>query len=92
MMKTTTMSNTSGNDYASFFNRYALAITGIEDRRYWNCIPTEESRTLEGFVLLGTISYGCLQLWSQIREMTQESCLVYDAYQVPSAKVIICCI
>lgn len=23
---------------------YGLAITGIDDRRYWNRIPTEESR------------------------------------------------
>lgn len=27
----------------------ALAITGIDDRRYWNYIPTEESRY--GFLL-----------------------------------------
>lgn len=24
----------------------AMAITGIEDRRYWNWIPTEESRSV----------------------------------------------
>lgn len=35
----------------------AMSITGIEDRRYWNWIPTEESR----FVLE---SYWCYKLYS----------------------------
>lgn len=29
-----------------------MAITGIEDRRYWNWLPTDESRLVSIFVFL----------------------------------------
>ncbi|KAI3829821.1 hypothetical protein L1987_03949 [Smallanthus sonchifolius] len=39
----------------ALFEVLALLIIGIEDRRYWNCIPTEESRLLAARAkILGT--------------------------------------
>ena len=34
-----------------------MAITGIDDRRYWNWIPTEESRLASEILVLAALVY-----------------------------------
>lgn len=57
----------------------AMAITGIEDRRYWNWIPTEESRLL----VIALSGFQACHIYNLLQQLNANMCFTYsDMYYI----------
>ena len=55
----------------------AMSITGIDDRRYWTWVPTEESRLVSNLQRLRVsfVPQNGVRTWSMELETLKKSCL-----------------